>query len=60
MDPGERISESSVRELREESGVEPEFVGVLGLREQVKFKYGVSDMYVSCILMDFKGQGIDV
>ena len=44
----------------EESGVKPEFVGVLGLREQVKFKYGASDIYVACILMDKEGQSIDV
>ena len=55
VDAGERISEASERELMEESGVKPEFVGVLGLREQVKFKYGASDIYVACILMDTVG-----
>ena len=60
VDANERISEASVRELREESGVVPEFLGILGIRENVKFKYGASDMYVACILIDFKGQSIDV
>ena len=55
VDAGERVSEASERELMEESGVKPEFVGVLGLREQVKFKYGASDIYVACILMDTVG-----
>ena len=60
VDGGERLSAASVREVKEESGVEAEFVGILGLREQVKWKYGASDLYVACILMGQAGQEIDV
>jgi len=35
----------------EETGVEAEFLCVMGLRENVKFKYGASDLYFGCVLL---------
>ena len=60
VDGGERVSTASVREVKEESGIDAEFAAIMGMREQVKFKYGASDIYIGCILMDQKGQEIDI
>ena len=52
MDPGEKIQEASVREAKEETGINAEFLGVLGIRETRTYQYGCSDFYFGCILFD--------
>ena len=40
------------REVREETGIEAKFEGVVGLREQLGFKYDCADFYfVSCLTL---------
>ena len=41
-----------MREAKEETGVNAEFLGVMGLRENRVFKYGASDFYFGCILFN--------
>ena len=52
MDPGERIYEAAIRELKEETGIEAEFLGVMGIRETAVFNYGASDLYFGTILFN--------
>ena len=51
MDPGEKIQEAAEREVREETGINAEFLGVLGIRETARFHYGASDLYFGAILL---------
>jgi len=39
-----------VREVREETGINADFLGVMGIRETANFKYGASDLYFGTIL----------
>lgn len=51
MDRDEQICDGAVREVREETGVEAEFVSVLGFRELYKgFRHDQADIYVPCLL----------
>jgi len=52
MDPGEKIQEAAIREVREETGIAAEFIGVMGIRETAKYKYGASDLYFGAILVN--------
>ena len=52
MDPGEKIQEAAVREVREETGIDAVFLGVMGIRETAKFKYGASDIYFGTLLFN--------
>ncbi len=38
--------------MREETGIEADFLGVMGIRETAKFKYGASDLYFGTILFN--------
>ena len=33
MDPGEKIRDAAVREVKEETGIDAEFLGIMGMRE---------------------------
>ena len=52
MDPGEKIQEAAAREVREETGIQAEFLGVMGIRETASYKYGASDLYFGAILFN--------
>lgn len=47
---GEDIGVAACREVKEETGVEAEFEGVLCVRHQHNYKYGCSDLYFVCLL----------
>lgn len=51
VDPGEALGPAVVREVREETGVDGEFLGLINLREQLNFKYGATDFYFTSILV---------
>jgi ADP-ribose pyrophosphatase YjhB (NUDIX family) len=53
-DPGEALSTAVVREVKEETGVLSEFLGVINLREQLNFKYGATDFYFTSVLISDK------
>eukprot|EP00347_Sterkiella_histriomuscorum_P002762 403366900 len=50
MNPGETIKQACEREVYEETGIRSEFVGMLGIREQLQVKYGCTDLYIVCLL----------
>ena len=52
MDPGEKIQQAAAREVREETGIDAEFLGVMGIRETANYKYGASDLYFGAILFN--------
>lgn len=47
---GEELSETAVRETREETGVTAEFECLLSLRHLHNFRWGISDFYAICLL----------
>uniref|UniRef100_A0A0B7AR21 Nudix hydrolase domain-containing protein n=1 Tax=Arion vulgaris TaxID=1028688 RepID=A0A0B7AR21_9EUPU len=49
-DAGEEISETAIREVLEETGVETEFVCVIGYRHMHNYRHGCSDFYHVCLL----------
>ena len=54
VDPGEALGPAVVREVREETGVEVEFLGMINLREQLNFKYGATDVYFTSVCITEK------
>ena len=50
MFSGEDIGPAAIRETLEETGVQCEFVAVLCVRHMHGYRYGLSDIYVICLL----------
>ena len=50
VDPCENLSSAVEREVREETGVKADFIGILGFRETMDFKYNATDLYIVCVL----------
>ena len=50
VDEGETIQTAAIREVWEETGVKSEFIGVLGFREQLNFRFGQGDLYFTCLM----------
>jgi ADP-ribose pyrophosphatase YjhB (NUDIX family) len=50
VDVGEYVGEAAVREVREETGIESEFKGVVTLREKKNYNFGRNDIYFICLL----------
>ena len=50
LDPAEHISDAVVREVREETGIESEFISVHSFRHWHGYRYGKSDIYFVCRL----------
>lgn len=49
-DKGEDLAVTARREVVEETGIEAEFVSVLGFRHQHNFRFGCSDWYFICLM----------
>lgn len=47
---GEDLAVTAMREVVEETGIEAEFVSVLGFRHQHNFRFGCSDWYFICLM----------
>ena len=60
MNPQERLADAVVREVKEETGVNAKFAGILCLRETINYKYGASDFYFGCILTVDTTQGVAI
>ena len=41
-----------MREVKEETGIDAEFLGVMGIRETAKYRYGASDLYFGALLFN--------
>lgn len=49
-DRGELISEAVEREVKEETGLDTEFHGILGMRDLNSFNYGLCDFFFICLI----------
>jgi 8-oxo-dGTP pyrophosphatase MutT (NUDIX family) len=49
-DPGEDLYETAIREVKEETGIDTEFVSVLCFRHMHELKWGIDDLYFICLL----------
>ena len=45
VEHGETLQDAVVREVKEESGIDAEVTGILGVKEMRNFKFGCSDLY---------------
>jgi len=52
--PGEEIADTAKREVREETGIDAEFIGVIAFRHQQKYRYGCGDFYFICLMRPSK------
>ena len=50
VDSGEFIHEAVIREVKEETGIDAEFLGVVACREVKDYRFGAVDIYVVCLL----------
>ena len=61
VDLGESLDEAAVREVKEETGIDAEFLGVLGFREiSHNFRHGQGDMYFPCLMKTKEGGNIEI
>ena len=56
----EQIRDGVVREVYEETGIRTKFEGILGMREQLEYNYGASDLYMVCLVSADKVQDIGI
>jgi ADP-ribose pyrophosphatase YjhB (NUDIX family) len=57
VDEGETIEKAAVREVWEETGIKASYIGVMGFREQLNFRFGQGDMYFTCLM---KAENIEI
>ncbi|KAI3711207.1 hypothetical protein L2E82_41120 [Cichorium intybus] len=53
VDEGEDICDAAVREVKEETGIDAEFVEILAFRQSHKKFFGKSDLFFMCMLQPF-------
>lgn len=56
--PGEDLPTAVLREVREETGVETEFLSLLCFRHMRSYRYGCSDIYFICLLKPVGGAAV--
>ncbi|KAK0055055.1 nudix hydrolase 8-like isoform X1 [Biomphalaria pfeifferi] len=49
-DAGEEIGATAVREVKEETGVESEYICIIAFRHMHNFRHGCSDLYYACLM----------
>ncbi|TQD75901.1 hypothetical protein C1H46_038532 [Malus baccata] len=64
VNEGEDICEASVREVKEETGIDTEFVEVLAFRQSHKSFFRKSDLFIVCMLtpksLDIQEQNLEI
>ncbi|XP_054798804.1 nudix hydrolase 2-like isoform X1 [Prosopis cineraria] len=64
VDAGEDIFNAAIREVKEETGIDTEFVEVLAFRQEHKTFFGKSDLFFLCVLrplsFDIKKQDLEI
>ena len=50
LDSNEYVGECVVREVKEETGVDSKYIGLMGMREMKNYRFGASDIYFICLL----------
>jgi len=50
VDEKETIEQAAIREVWEETGIKADYIGILGFREQLNFRFGQGDLYFTCLL----------
>lgn len=50
VDKGEHLTEAVVREVKEETGVEAKFNGIVGFRHYHRGQFSTSNIYILCVL----------
>ena len=50
VETGESIEQAAVREVWEETGINANFVSILGFRELLTYQWGQQDLYFVCML----------
>lgn len=49
-DRGEELTTSCIREVKEETGCESQFISLLGVRHMQQYRWGCSDLYFVCLM----------
>ena len=49
VDNGEELWQGAIREVKEETGIDTEFVGIIAWREHHKMKWNCTDIYIGCL-----------
>lgn len=60
MDPGETIRQAVEREVMEETGIQSNFLGIIGLRETLEARYSASDLYLVCLMECSLGSSTEI
>jgi ADP-ribose pyrophosphatase YjhB (NUDIX family) len=50
VDSGETVEDAVVREVKEETGIDAGFIGIIGHREILNFRFGQGDIYYACLM----------
>ena len=50
VDEDEKLENGAIREVKEETGIDTDFLGILGMREITKFRFNRGDLYLVCLL----------
>ena len=57
---GESLEQGVIREVKEETGIDSEFVGIFGFRELLNFRHGQGDLYFPCLMKSVGSTELDM